>query len=210
MTVLILVDLQNDFMPGGVLPVPDGDAVVPVANSLVKLFDVVVATQDWHPRKHVSFASCHPGTTPGSMIDLAGFRQKLWPDHCVENTLGAELHADLSQNEITRIFRKGSDPSVDSYSAFFDSAHQKSTGLADFLHDHKTNELYFMGLATEYCVKFSVLDAVSLGFAVHVIEDGCCGIDSRVGDVEDAFTAMAVAGVNIISSQEVIRRFLRR
>jgi len=197
-------------MPGGALPVPHGDAVVPVANSLVKLFDVVVATQDWHPREHVSFASCHPGAIPGSMIDLAGFRQELWPDHCVEDTLGAELHTDLSQNDIARIFRKGSDPSIDSYSAFFDSAYQKSTGLADFLHDRKANELYFMGLATEYCVKFSALDAVSLGFAVHVIKDGCCGIDSRVGDVKDAFATMTAAGVNIISSQEVMRRFLKR
>ena len=200
MSALILVDLQNDFMPGGALAVPDGDAVVPVANRLAQSFNLVVATQDWHPPGHSSFASQHPGNSPGDTVELDGLRQELWPDHCVQGTSGAELHAGLDVRRITRIFQKGTDPRIDSYSTFFDNAHLKSTGLADYLKQKGVSEVYLMGLATDYCVKFSVLDAVELGFKANVIQDGCRGIDLQAGDVSKAIDEMKTAGVEIVSS----------
>ncbi len=200
MSALILVDLQNDFMPGGALTVPDGDAVIPVANRLAQSFDLVVATQDWHPPGHGSFASQHPGKNPGDTVELDGLRQELWPDHCVQGTSGAELHAGLDVRRITRIFQKGTDPRIDSYSTFFDNAHLKSTGLADYLKQNEVSEVYLMGLATDYCVKFSVLDAVELGFEANVILDGCRGIDLQAGDVSKAIDEMKTAGVVIVSS----------
>ena len=206
MTALILVDLQNDFMSGGALPVPHGDRTVPVANYLIRAFQLVVATQDWHPAEHSSFASCHPGVEPGEVVNLNGLRQEVWPDHCIQGTPGAELHSALDQDKITRVFRKGSDPAVDSYSAFFDSTRQKSTGLDHFLCQRDINEIYLMGLATEYCVKYSALDAISLGFTTYVIEDGCCGIGLQTGDTKHAFEIMATQGVRIISSKEVMNR----
>ncbi len=201
MSALILIDLQNDFMPEGALAVPDGNAVIPVANRLVRSFDLVVATQDWHPPGHSSFASQHPGKNPGDTIELDGLRQELWPDHCVQGTSGAELHADLDVRRMTRIFQKGTDPRIDSYSAFFDNAHRKSTGLADYLKEKGVSEVYLMGLATDYCVKFSVLDAVELGFRANVIQDGCRGIDLQAGDVSKAIDEMKTVGVVIVSSE---------
>ncbi len=200
MSALILVDLQNDFMPGGALAVPDGDAVIPVANRLAQSFDLVVATQDWHPPGHGSFASQHPGKNPGDTVELDGLRQELWPDHCVQGTSGAELHDGLDVRRITRIFQKGTDPRIDSYSTFFDNAHLKSTGLGDYLKEKEVSEVYLMGLATDYCVKFSVLDAVELGFKANVIQDGCRGIDLQAGDVSKAIDEMKTAGVVIVSS----------
>ena len=217
MTALILVDLQNDFMPGGALAVPQGDAVVPIANRLSEVFaapdaagDLVVATQDWHPADHGSFASQHPGARPGDVLELDGLRQELWPDHCVEGTPGSEFHPALAQPNITRVFRKGSDPAIDSYSTFFDNARRKSTGLADFLHERNVDQIYIMGLATDYCVKFSVLDALSLGFKTCVIEDGCRGIDLQTGDVESAFEAMTAAGAEVVSSGDALARLTAR
>ncbi len=200
MSALILVDLQNDFMPGGTLAVPDGDSVIPVANRLAQSFDLVVATQDWHPPGHGSFASQHLGKHPGDMVELDGLRQELWPDHCVQGTSGAELHAGLDAGRITRVFQKGADPRVDSYSTFFDNAHRKSTGLGDYLKEKGVREVYLMGLATDYCVKFSVFDAVELGFQANVIEDGCRGIDLQAGDVSRAIDEMKTAGAVIVSS----------
>ena len=207
MKALILVDLQKDFMPGGALAVPGGDEVVFLANQLSEAFsvsDLVVATQDWHPADHGSFASQHPGTRLGDVIELDGLRQELWPDHCVEGAPGAEFHAGLEQTNIARVFRKGSDPSIDSYSTFFDNARRKSTGLGDFLKESNVDEVHIMGLATDYCVKFSALDALSLGFGTHVIKDGCRGIDLQPGDVDRAVEAMAAAGAEIVSSEEVL------
>ena len=201
MSALILVDLQNDFMPGGALAVPDGDAVIPVANRLAQSFDLVVATQDWHPPGHSSFASQHPGKNPGDTVELDGLRQELWPDHCVQGTSGAELHAGLDVSGIKRIFQKGTDPRIDSYSTFFDNVHRKSTGLGDYLKEKEVSEVYLMGLATDYCVKFSVLDAVELGFKANVIQDGCRGIDLQAGDVSKAIDEMKTAGVEIVSSR---------
>ena len=196
---LILVDLQNDFTPGGALAVPDGDAVIPVANRLARSFDLVVATQDWHPPGHGSFASQHAGKNPGDTVELDGLRQELWPDHCVQGTSGAELHAGLDAGRIARIIQKGTDPGIDSYSTFFDNAHRKSTGLADYLKEKEVGEVYLMGLATDYCVKFSVLDAVALGFQVNVIQDGCRGIELQAGDVSQAIDEMKAVGAVIVS-----------
>ena len=213
MLALILVDLQKDFMPGGALAVPEGDELVSVANRLSEGFavsDLVVATQDWHPADHGSFASQHPGTRPGGVIELDGLRQELWPDHCVAGTPGAEFHSALDQANIGRVFRKGSDPAIDSYSTFFDNARRKSTGLADFLQESNVNKVYIMGLATDYCVKFSVLDALSLAFKTSVIEDGCRGIDIQPGDVERAFEAMTAAGAAVVSSDDVLARLAAR
>ena len=202
MCALIVVDLQNDFMPGGALAVPDGDAVVPVANRVMRNFDLVVASQDWHPADHGSFASRHPGKKPGDVVDLNGLNQILWPDHCVEGTDGAAFHADLATDRIEKVFYKGTDLGLDSYSTFFDNAHRKSTGMADYLREKGVSDVYLLGLATDYCVKFSALHAVECGFKVHLIKDGCRGIDLRAGDVERAMEDMRAAGVEIVTSDQ--------
>ena len=199
---LIVIDLQNDFMPGGSLPVPDGDAVVPVVNLVMPRFDMVVASQDWHPAGHGSFASQHPGKKPGDIVGLSGLDQILWPDHCVENTEGAAFHDDVATDHIAKIFHKGTDLGLDSYSTFFDNAHRKSTGMADYLREQGVTDVYLLGLATDYCVKFSALDAVECGFKVHVIEHGCRGIDLHAGDVSKALDEMRTAGVEIVTSDE--------
>ena len=202
MRALIVVDLQNDFMPGGALAVPEGDAVVPVANRVASNFDLVVASQDWHPANHGSFASQHPGSKPGGRIELNGLDQVLWPDHCVEGTDGAAFHRDLSTDRFAQVFRKGTDPGIDSYSTFFDNAHRRSTGMADYLRGRGVEEVYLLGLATDYCVKFSALDAVDCGFKARVIEDGCRGIDLHPGDVHKAIEEMRQAGVEIVTSDQ--------
>ena len=202
---LIVVDLQNDFMPGGALSVPYGDAVVPVANRVMRNFDVVVASQDWHPANHGSFASQHPGKKPGEVVDLNGLDQILWPDHCVEGTEGAAFHRDLAVDTFAKIFPKGANLGLDSYSAFFDNAHRKSTGMADYLREQGITDLYLLGLATDYCVKFSALDAVECGFKVCVIEDGCRGIDLHNRDVDNALDEMRSGGVEVVTSDETER-----
>ena len=205
MNVLILIDLQNDFCPGGALPVPDGDQVIPVVNRLQKRFDLVVATQDWHPADHGSFAANHPGKRPGEVIDLAGLPQILWPVHCVQNTPGAALRADLDQTAIARVFQKGTDPTVDSYSTFFDNAHRKSTGLGEYLKQRGVGDVYLCGLATDYCVKFSALDAVALGFQVYLIADASRGVNLHAGDVEKALAEMRTKGVRVVYSEDLLR-----
>lgn len=194
MTALLLVDLQNDFMPGGALAVPQGDEVVEVANRLTPEYNLVVATQDWHPANHGGFASQHPGKKPGDTIDLHGVEQILWPDHCVQGAPGASFHSALDVARIQHVVRKGTAAAVDSYSAFFDNARRNSTGLADLLHGRGVGELHVMGLATDYCVLFSVLDALDLGFRVRVIPEGCRGIDLHPGDVDRALEKMRAAG----------------
>jgi nicotinamidase/pyrazinamidase len=203
MKALILVDPQNDFMPGGALAVPHGDEVVAVANRLVGRFDHVIATQDWHPADHLSFSSQHAGRSPGDVIDLEGLEQVLWPDHCIQDTRGAELHAALDVSSVNSIFRKGTERSIDSYSAFFDNAHRRATGLGDHLAGTGVDEVYLMGLATDYCVKFSALDAVGLGLKTHVIRDGCRGIDLQPGDVDRALREMAAMGVKLVCENEL-------
>ena len=172
MRALLLIDIQNDFMPFGALPVADGDAVVGVANAVAQSFDLVVASQDWHPADHVSFASNQPGHSPGEVIDLDGLPQVLWPDHCVQNTPGASFHSALDIVPVCHVVRKGVDPSIDSYSAFFDNNHARETGLAGYLRDHGVDEVWLVGLATDYCVKYSALDALGVGLKVVVVEDG--------------------------------------
>lgn len=200
MRVLILVDLQNDFLPGGALAVPEGDTVIPVINSLQTKFSVIVATQDWHPANHGSFAVNHPGKRLYEQVDLNGLPQTLWPVHCVQGTRGAELAPGLEKARITRVFQKGTDPGIDSYSGFFDNGHRKGTGLAEWLKDRRISEVYVCGLATDYCVKFTALDAVQLGFKVFLFEDASRGVNLGPTDVVDAIHEMRTAGVNVVTS----------
>ncbi len=179
MKTLVLIDIQNDFMPYGALPVPKGDEVVPIVNKILPKFDLVIATQDWHPANHISFASNHPNKKPFDVIDLDGFKQTLWPDHCVQGTKGAEFHPDLNLKPIEAIFRKGTNPNIDSYSGFYDNLHKKSTGLSGYLKEKQVKVLYFAGLATDYCVYFSIMDAIKEGFEVVLIEDATRGIDEN-------------------------------
>ncbi len=203
MSCLILVDLQNDFMPGGALAVPRGDEVVEVANRLAQRFDWVVATQDWHPVDHGSFASQHSGRKPGDSIELRGLPQVLWPDHCIQESSGAALHRDLDLDRIDAVFRKGTDSQLDSYSAFFDNAHRRSTGLGEHLRSKGIEEVCLLGLATDYCVKFTALDAAALGLRTLVVCEGCRGIDLEPGDVERAWDEMRSAGVAIVSDRSL-------
>ncbi len=199
MKALILVDLQNDFLPEGALPVPDGDQVIPLANQIQQRFDLVVATQDWHPSNHASFAASHPGKAPGDVIDPNGLQQTLWPVHCVQNTVGSAFAPDLDTGRVRKIFRKGTDPAIDSYSGFFDNGHRKSTGLDLYLKQAGVTETYVLGLATDYCVKFTALDAQELGFATYLLAGACRGVDLQAGDVAAALHDMATAGVQIIT-----------
>ena len=200
MRALALVDIQNDFLPGGALAVPRGDEVIAVANRVQPRFDLVVATQDWHPAGHGSFASRYPGRRPGDLGELGGLPQVLWPDHCVQGSRGAAFAAALEMNRVEAIFRKGTDPGIDSYSGFFDNGHRKSTGLGDYLRGRGADEVYLLGLATDYCVRFSALDARQLGFRTFVVEDGCRGVELRPGDVARAIEEMRAAGVQVVRS----------
>jgi nicotinamidase/pyrazinamidase len=206
MKTLVLVDLQNDFLPGGALAVPEGDAVVPLANKLQAQFPLVVATQDWHPADHGSFAANHPGKNLFDTIDLNGLPQTLWPVHCVQGTRGANLAPALDKTRIARIFRKGTDPGIDSYSGLFDNGHRKSTGLGEWLRGQGTTEVFVCGLATDYCVKFTALDAAQFGFQAFLVEDASRGVNLRPGDVQNAIAEMRRAGVRILQSAEVLGR----
>jgi nicotinamidase/pyrazinamidase len=197
MNALIIVDVQNDFVPGGALPVPEGDAVVPVCNRLANTFDLVVATQDWHPANHGSFAASHPGRKIGDVIDLNGLSQMLWPVHCVQDTRGAEFVPGLDTSRFDRVFRKGTDPTIDSYSGFFDNGHRKATGLGEYLKQKGVAHVYVAGLATDYCVKFTALDAQSLGFKTFLIEDACRGVNVRTDDDGAAIEEMRRAGIQL-------------
>jgi nicotinamidase/pyrazinamidase len=203
MNALILVDLQNDFMPGGALAVPHGDEVIPLADELQQRFDLVVATKDWHPPDHGSFAANHPGKKPGDRIILDGIEQILWPVHCVQNTPGAEFAPRFDTSSIAHVFHKGTERNIDSYSTFFDNAHRRHTGLAHYLKERSIKEIYLMGLALDYCVKYSVLDARQLGLTTYVILDGCRGIELEPGDIGRALDEMKRAGAILIKSSEV-------
>jgi nicotinamidase/pyrazinamidase len=200
MRALVLVDLQYDFMPGGALAVAHGDETVAVAQQLMPKFDIVVATQDWHPQNHKSFAVNNPGTAVGQVITQHNKPQVMWPAHCVQGSHGAELHAGLERSRITAVFRKGLDSEIDSYSGFFDNGHIKSTGLADWLHAKRVSRLYVLGLATDYCVKFTVLDARDLGFETWLVEDGCRAVNLQPGDGDSALAEMRRAGATILTS----------
>ena len=203
MKALIIVDLQNDFLPGGALPVPHGDEVVPLADGLQRSFELVLATQDWHPPDHGSFAANHPGKKPGDHIILDGIEQILWPVHCVQNTYGAEFAAAFDTSRIAHVFHKGIERNIDSYSTFFDNAHRRHTGLADYLKKRSIREIYLMGLALDYCVKYSALDARQLGLNTYIILDGCRGIELNPGDIGRALDEMKRVGAVLLQSSDV-------
>ncbi len=184
MRALILVDIQNDFCPGGSLAVTDGDKIVPVVNKLQKLFPLVVATKDWHTADHSSFS--------------------IWPPHCVQDSLGAEFVKGLDTKHIARVFLKGTDQAIDSYSGFFDNEHKRATGLGDYLKERGVTDVVIAGLATDYCVKFTALDAVQLGFKTSVVIDACRGVEVSSGDSARAVEEMKEAGVQIVQSEDVL------
>lgn len=203
MRILIITDVQHDFMPGGALGIAGGNEIIPIINRLIPKFDLVFATQDWHPPHHVSFASTHK-QKPGDRIQMGEVEQILWPDHCIQNSWGAEIAEGLHRKKINAVFHKGVDPKVDSYSTFFDNARKRSTGLADYLRKHHLDHLYFVGLATDYCVLYSVLDSLELGFETFVIRDACRAINLLPGDEEKAFQKMEAQGAKILFSQDIL------
>ncbi|MEI7814204.1 MAG: bifunctional nicotinamidase/pyrazinamidase [Coriobacteriia bacterium] len=203
MRALLLIDVQNDFMPGGSLAVARGDEVVAIANAMMVRFGVVVATQDWHPQGHASFASSHPGCQSGDEVDVGGVAQRLWPDHCVQDTPGASFHSALNVSGITHVVRKGVDSATDSYSGFFDNGHLRNTGLAAYLGEQGVTDVWIAGVATDYCVKFTALDARALGLSTVVVVDGCRGVDLSPGDVDAALTEMRTAGCELVTSSAV-------
>ena len=198
MHALILIDIQNDFLPNGPLAVPEGDQVIAVANQEMQRADYVVATQDWHPANHGSFASQQQDVEIGDQFQLDGLTQVAWPDHCIQGTRGAELAAELSLDRIDHIVQKGTCPNIDSYSGFYDNGQRQATGLDDHLRSVGVRHISVMGLATEYCVKFSVLDALRLEYPTRVLLDGCRGINLFPNDIDDAIAAMRSAGAEII------------
>ena len=202
-SALLLIDLQNDFVEDGSLAVADGMAVIDVANRLMRKFDLVVATQDWHPSNHQSFASQHRDLAIGQIFDLNGLQQIAWPDHCVQGTWGAAFVETLNQTGIHHVIQKGTDSGIDSYSGFYDNGHRRATGLTKLLRDQRIGQVYVMGLATDYCVRFTALDAIREGFQTRLILDGCRGVDLNVGDIERAIEAMEQAGVELTNSDQI-------
>lgn len=201
MRSLIIVDIQNDFVTGGSLEVPGGEQIIPLVNEISGKFDLVVATQDWHPQGHKSFASNHEGKKPFDTIQLGGITQVLWPDHCVQGSPGAALHASLNLNRAEAIFRKGMDPEIDSYSAFYDNGHKKFTGLAGYLKSRGVQSVYICGLAGDYCVFYSARDALKEGFRTFVIEDATRSIIP--GDFEKAKKEMRALGATVFTSDDL-------
>jgi nicotinamidase/pyrazinamidase len=179
MKALLLIDIQNDFIPGGSLAVPGGNEIIAKCNSLQQKFEVVVATQDWHPEDHKSFAANHTGKNEFEVIDLNGLSQVLWPIHCVQGTEGAAFSKDLDMNKVEAIFRKGTDAEIDSYSGFYDNGHRKTTALADYLKGKQVTDVYIAGLAADYCVYYTAKDALHEGFATFIIEDAVRAIDQQ-------------------------------
>ena len=198
MKTLIIVDVQNDFMPGGSLEIKNGDTIVPLMNSIQNKFDLVVATQDWHPPTHASFASNYDNKKVFETIKINGLEQVLWPNHCVQGTNGAEFHRDLKTDKVAAIFRKGMNVEIDSYSGFYDNGYLKSTGLAGYLKELKANDLYFCGLAADICVYFSLLDALKEGFSATMIEDASRPLSES--DFANIKEELILKGAKIIGS----------
>ena len=198
MNALLLIDIQNDFMPGGALAVPGGDEIIPIVNDLMPRFELIVATQDWHPADHGSFAANHPGRAVFEQAELDGLPQTLWPVHCVQGSGGALFAPGLDTRRVTRVFTKGMNPRIDSYSGLFDNGHRASTGLAEWLKAQGVTHLTVAGVATDYCVKFTVLDALAEGFAVDLILPACRGVNLQSGDVERAVAEMRQAGAVVL------------
>ncbi|YCM46190.1 bifunctional nicotinamidase/pyrazinamidase [Verrucomicrobiaceae bacterium 227] len=204
MKALLVIDLQNDFLPGGSLGVPGGDQIIPLVNELMPEYPLVVATQDWHPENHTSFASNHSGKNIGDTIELDGLQQILWPTHCIEGSKGAKFADSLDTRRFDHIIRKGSDPQIDSYSGFFDNGHRKSTGLTKLLKEKGVTEVHLCGLATDYCVKFTALDALKEGFKVTLIKDACRGVNLNPDDVHHALSLLESEGVKIRTSEDIL------
>lgn len=205
MHALLLVDLQNDFLPGGALPVPQSAEILAPIHALQPRFELIVATQDWHPSDHGSFAANHPGRQPGDVANLDGLPQILWPVHCVQGSPGADFAPGLDRTRWSAVFPKGTDPRLDSYSGFFDNGHRKATGLGDFLRDRGVSDVFLAGLATDYCVKWTALDARQLGFRAHLIADACRGVDLQPGDTTRAVEEMRAVGVHITSFHALLQ-----
>lgn len=204
MKALLIVDIQNDFCPGGALAVPDGDAIIPTVNQLIEHFDVILQTQDWHPEGHSSFASSHEGKEPYDTIEVDYGTQVLWPDHCVQGTNGAEFHSDLNTLKSQVIIRKGFRKAIDSYSTFFENDQETTTGLTGYLQQRGITDLYTVGLATDFCVKWSILDGIDEGFTMHIVEDAVKGIDLN-GSLDAAWKEMKEKGVRITDSEEILK-----
>jgi nicotinamidase/pyrazinamidase len=202
-TALLVIDVQNDFIPGGSLPVPEGERIVPLINQLALQFQQVVIAQDWHPRGHASFASSHPGRQPYDVIQLPYGEQTLWPDHCVQASAGAEFHPELDLPHAQLVIRKGCNPDIDSYSAFLEADRRTTTGLAGYLSERGIDTIYMVGLALDFCVMYSALDARAAGFNAVVVLDACRAIDLN-GSLAAAIERMQVAGVQLIQSTDLI------
>ncbi|MFH0975044.1 MAG: bifunctional nicotinamidase/pyrazinamidase [Spirochaetota bacterium] len=200
---LIVIDVQNDFCPGGALPVNDGDRVVPVINSIIHKFGIITGTQDWHPQKHVSFASNHKGKNIYDQMEINGVRQTLWPDHCVQGTRGADFHKDLDSVKFDLILRKGADPDIDSYSAFLENDKETETGLHGYLNALNVRDVFLCGLATDYCVNFSARDSAKYGFSTSVIIDACKGIDVPAGNIDKCVKNMKAMGIKILKASDL-------
>lgn len=200
---LLVVDVQNDFCPGGALAVPDGDAVVPVINRISRTFPIVVATQDWHPRGHISFASRHEGKNPFEVIEIQGTEQVLWPDHCVEGTPGADFYPRLDDTAVRFVLRKGANREMDSYSAFVENDRRTTTGLAGLLRELGVERIFVSGLATDVCVRATALDGLGAGFQVALLEDACRPVDVPPGNLAGALRQMLDAGVRIFLTDEL-------
>lgn len=199
---LIIVDVQNDFCPGGALPVPDGDKIIPVINKIISKFDKVIATQDWHPKNHISFASTH-NKKVGDVIEIEGIKQMLWPEHCVQGSFGAELHKDLDLTKVDIILRKGTNANIDSYSAFLENDKKTETGLRHLLKGLGIEKVYICGLALDYCVYYSAYDAVRSGFDTYVIKDATRGVDVPKGNIEKVLNHMVSVGIKIINHEDL-------
>ncbi|WP_438298720.1 bifunctional nicotinamidase/pyrazinamidase [Pseudomonas sp. NMS19W] len=202
-TALLVIDVQNDFIPGGQLAVPEGDLIVPLINRLAEQFKQVVIAQDWHPAGHASFASSHPGRQPYEVIQLPYGEQTLWPDHCTQGSRGADFHSGLNLPHAQLIIRKGCNPDIDSYSAFLEADRATTTGLAGYLKERGIDTVYMVGLALDFCVMFSALDARAAGFNTFVVLDACRAIDMN-GSLATAMERMQVAGVGLIQSTELL------
>lgn len=199
MNALIIVDIQNDFLPGGKLPVSYGDEIIPLVNDLQNMFNLVVATQDWHPKNHKSFASNHEGKKPFEEIFLNGLEQVLWPDHCIQSSVGSQFHNNLNMDKVECIFRKGMDPDIDSYSGFYDNGYKKKTGLAGYLRERKIQNVYVCGLAADYCVFYTAKDSLKESFKTYIIEDATRAIDNK--NFELAKDEIISSGGQVIKSR---------
>jgi nicotinamidase/pyrazinamidase len=202
MKALILVDIQNDFLPGGALAISEGDQIIPIVNNLQNYFDVVIATQDWHPKNHQSFASSHPGKNVFDVISLYDLPQTLWPDHCIQGENGSQFPSSLQFNRVEAIFKKGMDVTIDSYSAFYDNGHRKNTGLAGYLKDKNVTDVYLTGLAGDICVYYSALDSLEENFETFIIEDATRPVNQQ--DFDQAMKVFLEKGGKLVQSYNLM------